>query len=163
MSEKEKEKSNAIDNTYQDNEMKFVSMLREHYANYHNHKETMSHAGLLVQLGLFTFIISLRKWPPTWCPDVHVPSEWSAFIVYTFLWLLITLYIGWQLSNRREASEYIERHFDYFFNRLSVEERERTKNMFSRKGTPLCAEITMIIGCILILIIVFARTYIVAS
>jgi hypothetical protein len=81
---------------------KLLEHLISENESYHNHKEIMAHAGLLVMLALCGGIISVKEWPPTWVPQLHLSSEWVTFLLFFLLWLLLHIYIRWQLRHRRE-------------------------------------------------------------
>jgi len=83
----------------------FEEMLRGHCAEYHNHKETMAHAALVIQLGLFAWMIT--KGIPEWVKDISIPKEWAAFFGYFIMWLLIFSYTIWQLNRRKEAAKLV--------------------------------------------------------
>jgi len=73
---------------------------------YHNHKETMAHAGLLVMLGLCSAILLEEVWPPCWVstiPSILCPRQ-IAMLAFLFLWILLNTYIRWQMRNRRTAA-----------------------------------------------------------
>ncbi|MFC1544388.1 hypothetical protein ACFL4Y_03945, partial [Gemmatimonadota bacterium] len=50
-----------------------VRLAQQH--SYHDHKETMAHAALLVGLVLLSAILSTKDWPPQWVPDVVIPGK----------------------------------------------------------------------------------------
>lgn len=83
---------------------KLLDLLISNYESYHSHKETMAHAGLLVMLALCGGIISINNWPPTWIPQLHLSANWVSFLLFFLLWLLLHIYIRWQLRNRRIAA-----------------------------------------------------------
>ena len=70
--------------------------------SYHDHKENLAHAAILVMGGMVGSILLTAPWPPKWitytCPKL------LAFIVFSFLWFLIHLYMRWQLRQRRSAA-----------------------------------------------------------
>ena len=47
--------------------------------SYHDHKEKMAHAALLVNLGL-VYAVSTTSWPPPWVPALHMPGKAVAFV-----------------------------------------------------------------------------------
>jgi hypothetical protein len=75
--------------------------------SYHNHKETMAHAALLVALAVSGAIISTSPWPPSWVPSLSISNKVVAFLIVTLIWLLIHVYMRWQLRNRRVAAQYV--------------------------------------------------------
>jgi hypothetical protein len=72
----------------------------------HDHKENLAHAAMAVMAGLVGAILVMDDWPPDWldysysyfCPKV------VASIVFAILWLLIHVYMRWQLRQRRSAA-----------------------------------------------------------
>lgn len=75
--------------------------------SYHNHKETMAHAAILVALALVGALLSATSWPPPWVPAFRIPSKAVAFVGVAVLWLFIHIYMRWQLRNRRAAAIYV--------------------------------------------------------
>jgi len=75
--------------------------------SYHDHKETMAHAAALVVLGYVGAIISIQTWPPEWVPTVRVSRDTVAMVGAMAVWLLIHVYLRWQLRNRRVAALYV--------------------------------------------------------
>ncbi len=78
--------------------------LLSEYDSYHNHKENMAHAALVLVLALAGAILSLDHWPPLWVPSINLPPKWIAFIGFLLVWGLGHRYIRWQLRNRRAAA-----------------------------------------------------------
>ena len=74
---------------------------------YHNHKETMAHAAILVTLVLVAAVLSTKPWPPEWVPAFRIPSKAVAFVGVAALWFFIHIYMRWQLRNRRAAAIYV--------------------------------------------------------
>jgi len=142
----------------------FEEMLRGHCAEYHNHKETMAHAALVIQIGLFAWIMT--KGTPDWVEDISIPKEWVFFLGYFIMWLLIFLYTVWQLNNRKRAAKLVatlitcikerigyvqpqDKIITKYFSKLS----EETKGKGFFKG-----ELPIYFGHIIILIFVFLKT-----
>lgn len=145
----------------------FEEMLREHCSEYHNHKETMAHAALVVQLGLFAWIMTTDVWPPKWVNDICISKEWGAFVGYLLIWLLIFWYTRWQLNNRKRAAKlvaalitcikerigYVQPQDEIITEYLSkLSEETKDKGFF--KG-----ELPIYFGHIIILILVILRTF----
>jgi len=150
---------------------KFVEMLRSHYSQYHNHKETMAHAAVILQIGLFVGIMSMKHWPPKWIPDICcIPKEWFAFIGYILMWLLILLYVVWQLRRRNDARIRIYWQIDTLRkwainSEPKTESRKRLEDLFGTLMTqrgpdkgPMFPEWLIYIASGLMLIMVFLRT-----
>jgi small-conductance mechanosensitive channel len=77
-----------------------------HVHSYHDHKETMAHAAILVTLALAAGVLSATPWPPQWVPTLRISSKAVAFVAVVALWLLIHIYMRWQLRKRRVAAVY---------------------------------------------------------
>lgn len=78
-------------------------LITEHEV-YHSHKETMAHSGLVVMLGLTAGLLSLEEWPPVWMPCVPISAKFVANSLLLSAWLLLHIYVRWQLLNRRAAA-----------------------------------------------------------
>jgi len=78
----------------------FVQNIFSVEVGYHNHKELMAHAALLLQIAIFGAIILAHPWPPSWIP---LSQEWFAAI-FTILWISIYVYLRWQLHQRRASA-----------------------------------------------------------
>ena len=104
----------------------------------------MVNAGFVVQISLFATIIMENIWPPQWIEGNSVFSSLSTCIVYTLFWLLVHLFITWQLQNKIVASLYVNGYenalrkltFENITqNDLSINEAENKKpefNLFTR-------------------------------
>ncbi len=77
----------------------FLELKINHAGNFRNHYETMANVGVTIQIGLFAGIL-------TW----HIPyllSHWVVAFWFVIIWLLIHVFVRWQLRNRRfEAMHY---------------------------------------------------------
>jgi hypothetical protein len=67
----------------------------------HNHKETMAHAGVLVQVAVLAGVLSPEHWPPPWIPEVRLAPRLVAGVGFVLAWLLFHVFVRWQLRNRR--------------------------------------------------------------
>ena len=76
--------------------------------SYHNHKETMAHAGFLVLLALLAGLLSQDTWPPAWVPKIILSSKQLALTAVLLLACLIHVYIRWQLQRRRFAALFVK-------------------------------------------------------
>lgn len=83
---------------------KLLELLLAQSETYHNHKETMAHAGVLLQIALIAGMVSVEHWPPPWVPDVHVSARVIIAVAFVALWLLIHVFVRWQLRNKRSAA-----------------------------------------------------------
>ena len=78
--------------------------------SYHNHKETMSQAGLAVGIAFVGAIAIWDRddWPPTWVPELGIfSSKTVAFGVAIGLWYGIHLFIRWQLRKQIIAGTWV--------------------------------------------------------
>jgi hypothetical protein len=84
---------------------KLVEHLLEEMDSYHNHKENMVHAGILVMLLLCGGVFSTNQLPkwilPTW---LQMCSQEATFVGFLVIWWLLHIYIRWQLRRRRAAA-----------------------------------------------------------
>lgn len=76
--------------------------------SYHHHKETMANAGIVAQLGIVASIFSMQSLPSwvkpiPWC-NHNISPKYLIYIAFIMLWLLIHIFIRWQLRNRRWAA-----------------------------------------------------------
>jgi hypothetical protein len=67
-----------------------------HWRTYHNHKETLAIAGITFQLTTFGTALISKEWPPF--------PPYLTFALITVAWLLILVYLKWQLRRRRWAA-----------------------------------------------------------
>lgn len=73
-------------------------------ASYHNHKETMAHAGTALQLALMTWLISQKtSFNSCWIENAGL-SQNFVLGFYIVIWSLLHVFIRWQLRNRRTAA-----------------------------------------------------------
>jgi hypothetical protein len=105
-------------------DVNLVKMLLSNYAPLHIHKENMAYAGILLQFGLFGTIMKAEQWPPYW-----LQCEFFALILFFVAWLLIHMFIGWQLNKRRLYAKIINAATRYFWGKLpsNVSDQDRTK------------------------------------
>jgi hypothetical protein len=86
--------------------MKLIEHLLSEMDSYHNHKESMAHAGLLVMVAIAGGILSLKQWPPESITlsmlglSHYCVTSCGVIILLT----LCHLYIRWQLRYRRAAA-----------------------------------------------------------
>jgi hypothetical protein len=78
---------------------KYLELLLGQVDEEQKHRETMAHAGVTVQLALAAGIISVDHWPPTWA--FH--SKCLVGACFVAVWLLIHVFVRWQLRLRRGA------------------------------------------------------------
>ncbi|WP_029933344.1 hypothetical protein [Thiomicrospira pelophila] len=95
----------------------YLSVRLELWVAYHNHKENMSNAGFLVQISLFSAVITNNIWPPEWVAEIIILPELATFLVYGMLWFLIHYYTRWQLINKRISAFYVA-GFDQAFQEM---------------------------------------------
>lgn len=89
--------------------MKLIEILLPWNSTYHNHKETMAHVGIAVQIAFCTGILTLRSWPPNWVGEVSIfgvsfSPRFLSFFGFVLIWMLIHWFIRWQLRHRRFAA-----------------------------------------------------------
>ena len=96
---------NIQDKEQVDRVTKLLELRLDHMQGYHDHKETMAHAALLVALAVAGFVLTSAEWPPKWVPPVYIPAKWVALLGLTVVWLIIHWYLRWQLRNRRVAAQ----------------------------------------------------------
>ncbi len=75
----------------------------DRWSTYHDHKETMAHAAILVSLGLVAGVVATPAWD-SWAPSVDLSQRLIATVGVVLAWFLLHLYIRWQLRNRRIAA-----------------------------------------------------------
>lgn len=76
--------------------------------SYHDHKETMAHAALLVQLAIAGGMLAMEPWPPTWVPSsAWLPGKTLATAMVLIIAFLVHVYMRWQLQRRRAAALYV--------------------------------------------------------
>lgn len=73
-------------------------------SSYHDHKENMAHAGLLVLLALMAAVVGTETWPPKWLAKLLSCNKIVAMVGVIIIWLLTHIYIRWQLRHRRVAA-----------------------------------------------------------
>lgn len=81
----------------------FLEILLNQQEIYHNHKETMAHAGVLVQIAIAAGILTKEDWPPVWLDYNYYPAVFTT-VGIILIWLLVHIFIRWQLRNRRGAA-----------------------------------------------------------
>ncbi len=77
-----------------------IRALLNHKGQYHDHKETLAHASIVIQLGILAFVLKMDylQQSERWDKQLH-------FVGYILLWAIVSGYMAWQLNNRRQASE----------------------------------------------------------
>ena len=85
----------------------FLELRLAQMHSYHDHKETMAHAAAIVLLGYVAAVISLQTWPPEWVPALLISRDIVSLVGAMGVWLLIHVYMRWQLRNRRVAALYV--------------------------------------------------------
>jgi len=68
----------------QKEDMESLRALLAYKGRYHDHKETMAHAAILIQLGVLTFLFRM---------DYH--HKISVLIGYALMWAIISGYMLW--------------------------------------------------------------------
>jgi len=81
------------------------SMQVARLSTYHDHKERMGHAGLLVMLGFVTAVLSSATVIPEWVKTLFGDRSGVAVaVVVACGWLLLHRFVRWQYANRRYAA-----------------------------------------------------------
>jgi hypothetical protein len=78
----------------------YVHAAHERFADLRDSKETMAFAGLAVFLGAVSTALASRDWPPEFAQ--HRP--WLVLLAFAILWLLVAVYLRYQLRMRRWAA-----------------------------------------------------------
>ena len=81
-----------------------VKLLFNSYGQYNAHKENMAYSGALLQFGIFAYVMTTDQWPPCWINNYFL-CKFFAVILFFLIWLLIHLFIGWQLRNRKVGAK----------------------------------------------------------
>lgn len=76
--------------------IKFAECLLSNNMSYHDHKETMAHACVVLEIAIFGWIMSNGGWAIA----TSVRFIWF-FLVSIVVWLLLHVYIRWELRLRR--------------------------------------------------------------
>jgi len=77
----------------------FAGYLLADNKTYHNHKETMAHACVVLEIVIFGWIMSKDGWA--------IATSFGQFVfwfVFLLIWLMLHLYIRWELRYRRWAA-----------------------------------------------------------
>jgi len=78
----------------------FAECLLSDNQTYHNHKETMAHACVVLEIAIFGWIMSDNGW------EIATGINKKLFLfLFTVVWLMLHLYIRWQLRYRRWAAK----------------------------------------------------------
>jgi hypothetical protein len=85
----------------------FLNLRMSQMHSYHDHKENMAHAAVVVAIGLVGTVLGTQIWPPSWVHSLCVSSKAMASIGAVTVWLFIHVYMRWQLRNRRVAAIYV--------------------------------------------------------
>ena len=84
-----------------EDDLKFAYAFLSDRQTYHSRKENMAYLGFLLQI-VFTTTVLKTSFPPSWLSD-SFPLLLIALITF-ILWLIIHIFIRWQLRNKRGAS-----------------------------------------------------------
>jgi TRAP-type uncharacterized transport system fused permease subunit len=115
---------NETKSQHSDEDVKSVRALLSSYDPSHTHKENMAYAGVLLQFGIFGAVMRAEQWPPCW---LHCKAD--VFILIPVGWLLIHMYIGWQLNRRRLYAKIINAAMRYLWGTLppNASDKDSTK------------------------------------
>jgi hypothetical protein len=110
-------------------DLDLVKTLLSSYDPSHIHKENIAYAAFTLQFAIFASISTAEQWPPCWlthyCHGVVV-------LVIVFIWLLIHMFVGWQLMNRRSHAKVINAATKYLWGSIG----ESDKNDDSETNQP---------------------------
>ena len=92
-----------------DRSFRLLELMLDQTNVYHNHKETMANAGMITQLTILAGLFSVAEWPPEWVPSIRtshfcLSARGLSEIVFVAVWLLVNVFMRWQLRNRRWAA-----------------------------------------------------------
>lgn len=99
----------ACDAQSEGNRKNAIELLRtmiQTYGRYHNHKETMAHVGVAVQMAVFGAILVADTWPPSWVPSITIDQRIVAAICIFGIWAFVHVFVRWQLRQRRVAASW---------------------------------------------------------
>jgi len=85
--------------------IEFIKLTLPMRAVYHNHKEIMAHACAALEIGILAWVMTKDGW--------KLLQTNEGFACFVILWILIHLYLRWELRNRRVASIVITSRLDY--------------------------------------------------
>lgn len=83
---------------------KLFEILITQNRTYHDHKETMAHAALALQLAIITWIVSQDIWPPVWINNECISANTLSIVGFMIIWTITHVFIRWQLRNRRSSA-----------------------------------------------------------
>jgi len=104
---------------------------------YHNHKETMAHAAMLLQIGFFAAMMRMKSCPPEWLNFPHICKGQLiviTFVSYLVVWGLITSYMEWQLRLRRIAANQVYELIEVIKNKSNEDLRQSIQKMQDVRG-----------------------------
>lgn len=78
-----------------------MKLLMQDKSRYHDHKESMAHAAMLLSVGMSGWL--LVNWP-LWVKESSAPSPFVARFVVIGLLFAIHVWMRWQFRNRRAAA-----------------------------------------------------------
>lgn len=105
-------------------EQENVRALLTFKGQYHNHKETLAHAAVVLQLGVLAAMIALDP------PKEKCYCEGWFLVCYIIVWGVISVYAGWQLSKRHKAANQIGKLIEY----MSKNEKTDISNLIKEVG-----------------------------
>lgn len=77
-----------------------ASVLLTHYANYHNHKETMAYSIFALEGAFFLGLLLLGNWPPS----IERMDQDLLAAIFVITWVLFHFALRFQLRNRKLAA-----------------------------------------------------------
>jgi hypothetical protein len=84
-----------------------LKLRMEQQHSYHDRKENMAHAAMLISLAIAAWVLTADPWPPCWVPTLHFSEKEVAAIGLGVVWLFVHVWMRWQLRYRRVASRHV--------------------------------------------------------
>jgi hypothetical protein len=89
-------------------EIELIKVIRSHYAEYHNHKETMAYSIFALEGAFFIGLFLLSTWPPS----VQKMDRSLLALIFAITWMLFHSALRFQLRNRRLAAIFVAGSID---------------------------------------------------
>ena len=144
--------SNSAD-ANQTKDLEIARVLLEFIARYHDHKETMAHAAVLIQLGIVAVLFRMDCWPLQ-----DSSHQIAVFIGYVLMWAIISGYMLWQLDKRREAACQVKELIEFLEGKAKADKLCKTIGRIIRADEgPKIGQCILWTADVLILIIALLR------
>ena len=120
---------------------------------YHNHKETMAHAALLIQIGILGLLIKMDSLASLSCC-----CKILVVVGYVAMWAIISWYMYWQLGNRQTAAEQVNELIEAIKDQCKNDKWLAViNNMRDKKEGPKKGQHILWVADVFILIVVLFR------